>query len=252
MLILMHCFFTANLVATWGALCIAASDLPLPAAEAEQPTSANIRASGEGFDRTVPGQLPTGWTVGITGAGTPNWSVVGDASAPSVPNVLQQSGEVPKGSFPLCLRDNGAPQQDGFVEVKFKAVRGKIDQAAGLVWRAQGATNYYVCRANALEDNVVLYRVENGQRKALDIAGRTGGYGVNTRVTPSEWHRLRVEFDGPRFRVFFDGKFLFEVVDATFPDAGKVGLWTKADSVTLFDDFTCGAKQVARPVSRRP
>jgi hypothetical protein len=146
---------------------------------------------------------------------------------------------VAKGSFPLCLR-GGAPLRDGFVEVRFKKLRGKIDQAAGLVWRAQSATNYYVCRANALEDNVVLYKVENGQRKALNVVGRAGGYGVNTRVAPAEWRQLRVEFAGPRFRVLFDGTFLFEVNDSTFPGTGQVGLWTKADSVTLFDDFNCG------------
>ena len=93
---------------------------------------------------------------------------------------------------------------------------------------------------------MVLYKVANGQRKALDIAGRTGGYGVNTRVTPSEWHRLRVEFEGPRFRIFFDGKFLFEVNDLTIRGAGQVGLWTKADSMTLFDDSIAGQNRRSR------
>jgi hypothetical protein len=97
-----------------------------------------------------------------------------------------------------------------------------------------------VCRANALEHNVVLYRVEAGTRKALDIVGRTGGYGVDQKVTPAEWHTLRVAFAGSRFRVFLDGTPLFEVEDATFGAAGMVGLWTKADSVTLFDDFRYG------------
>ena len=209
----------------------------LPAAEFLPEPKDNARR--ESFDGTVPGKLPAGWTAGITGEGVPRWSVVAEGAAPSAPHVLQQSGEVPKASFPLCLFD-GASLRDGFVEVKFKAVRGKIDQAAGVVWRAQSTTNYYICRANALEDNVVLYKVENGKRQTLSIVGREGGYGVDARVTAGEWHALRVEFRGPRFRVTFDGKALFEVEDATFTAPGKVGLWTKADSVTLFDDFRCG------------
>ena len=188
------------------------------------------------FDAAVAGQMPAGWTASITGEGSPRWTVERDPSAPSPPHALKQSAETPKPSYPLCLRQD--PQlKDGFVEVKFKVVSGKIDQAAGVVWRAKDARNYYVCRANALEDNVVLYKVENGKRQALDIVERSGGYGVNTRVTPREWHTLQVEFTGPRFKVSLDGKPLFEVEDRTFPDAGLTGVWTKADSVTLFDDF---------------
>jgi hypothetical protein len=130
--------------------------------------------------------------------------------------------------------------RDGFVETKFKTVSGEIDQAAGVVWRARDATNYYVCRANALENNVVLYKVENGKRTALDIAGRTGGYGVDVPVAPARWQTLRVTFEGTVFRVRLDDRELFTVEDATFLDAGRVGLWTKADSVTLFDDFRWG------------
>jgi hypothetical protein len=132
--------------------------------------------------------------------------------------------------------------QDGFVEVKFKSISGKEDQAAGVMWRAKDADNYYICRANALEDNVVLYKTENGKRKSLDIVGRKGGYGVEMKVASQTWHALRVEFVGNRFKVLLNGKHLFDVEDKTFTDVGKVGLWTKADSVTLFDDFSYGAK----------
>ncbi len=207
--------------------------------------TANSRDSGSatvgriGFELDEPGRLPQGWVAAITGVGAPRWNVVSDTTAPSPPNVLKQSGEVPKPSYPLCFKE-GSSIKDGFVEAKFKAVRGKVDQAAGVVWRVQNSTNYYVCRANALEDNVVLYRVEAGQRKALDIVGRTEGYGVDTKVTPASWHTLRVEFVSSRFTVFLDGARLFEVEDGTFADAGMVGLWTKADSVTLFDDFGYG------------
>ena len=124
--------------------------------------------------------------------------------------------------------------------MKFKAIAGSEDRAAGLVWRARDANNYYVVRANALEDNVVLYKTVNGVRSALDIVGRKGGYGINVPVPANQWHGLRVDFSGSRFRVLYNGKQLFEVEDSTFSDAGKVGLWTKADSVTLFDEINYG------------
>ena len=191
------------------------------------------------FDDAPNGEVPRSWTVAITGEGNPVWRVAADASAPSRTNVLQQSSETPKPSFPLCLKDQSA-LRDGFVEVKFKTVSGKTDQAAGVVWRAKDKGNYYVCRANALEDNVVLYKLENGQRKALDIVGRQGGYGAQAKVSPAQWHTLRVEFTGSRFKVLLNGKDLFEVEDTTFAASGMVGLWTKADSVTQFDDFIYG------------
>jgi hypothetical protein len=130
--------------------------------------------------------------------------------------------------------------KDGFIQIKFKAVAGAEDRAGGVVWRARDANNYYVARANALEDNVVLYKTVEGVRSALDIVGRKGGYGVAISVPADAWLTLRVEFKGSRFRVLYNGRQLFEVEDSTFPDAGKVGLWTKADSVTLFDEVTYG------------
>jgi hypothetical protein len=188
------------------------------------------------FDETKAGSAPAGWTLTKTGRGSPVWRVEVDASGPSKPNVLKQSGEA---TYPLALFD-ASNLRDGFVEVRFKPVSGREDQAAGVVWRARDTDNYYVCRANALENNVVLYKTEKGKRSSLDIVGRSGGYGTKTEVAKSQWHTLRVEFAGKRFKVIFDGKPLFEVEDTTFADAGKVGLWTKADSVTLFDDFAFG------------
>ena len=190
------------------------------------------------FDDAKPGELPENWTGTQTGKGDPKWTVEKDDTAPSKPNVFKQSGEA---TYPVALKDDSS-LKDGFVEVKFKAVSGKEDQAGGVIWRAKDADNYYICRANALEDNVVLYKTENGKRKSLDIVGRKGGYGVETKVAPQQWHTLRVEFAGNRFKVLFNGKHLFDVEDKTFSDAGKVGLWTKADSVTVFDDFGYGAK----------
>ncbi len=187
------------------------------------------------------GKAPAGWTTAITGKSKPAWSIEKVDDAPSKPNVLKQSAETPRASFPLCVHAS-AVFTDGRVEVKFKALSGKVDQAGGLVWRYTDPNNYYVCRANALEDNVVLYKVEKGKRSSLEIVGRKGGYGVKAKVPPRKWNTLRVDFKGPRFTVSLNGKELFKVDDATFSKAGKVGLWTKADSVTLFDDFNYGGK----------
>jgi 3-keto-disaccharide hydrolase len=201
------------------------------------PTSMAL-AQSVNFDDTKPGELPTNWTGTETGKGDPKWAVAKDGTAPSKPNVLKQHGEA---DYPVAFKEDTSVK-DGFVEVKFKLVSGKEDQAGGVIWRAKDADNYYICRANALEDNVVLYKTENGKRKSVDIVGRKDGYGVKEKVPPGHWHTLRVEFSGNRFKVLFNGKHLFDVEDDTFKNAGKVGLWTKADSVTLFDDFSYGAK----------
>jgi hypothetical protein len=200
-----------------------------------------VIADTANFDNTKPGELPAGWVAKIAGPGEPKWTVQKDDTAPSRPNVLKQSGWTPRPSFSLCIKTNSS-LKDGFVEVKFKPVSGTNDQAAGLVWRYRDAENYYVARANALEDNVVLYKVEKGKRTALDIVGRAGGYGVKERVSAQQWSTLRVNFAGLRFTVLLNGKELYAVEDTTFPEAGAVGLWTKADSVTLFDDFSYGDK----------
>ena len=188
------------------------------------------------FDSAAAGAPPDGWTLTMTGRGQPKWSIETEPTAPSKPNVLKQSGQA---TFPVALK-NGTSIRDGFVEVKFKALAGSEDRAAGLIWRAKDADNYYVVRANALEDNVVLYKTIKGVRTPLDIIGRKGGYGVNAPVPPNQWHTLRCEFAGIHFKVSYDGKLVFEVEDATIKDAGMIGLWTKADSVTVFDDLTYG------------
>ena len=188
------------------------------------------------FDGDTSGAPPKGWTLTMTGRGTPKWTVERDDTAPSKQKVLKQSGEA---TYPLALKD-GTSIKDGFVEAKFKAISGSEDRAGGLVWRARDADNYYVVRANALEDNVVLYKTVKGVRNSLDIIGRRGGYGVEQAVPPNQWHMLRVEFLGTRFKVIFNGKPLFEVDDSTFAEPGMVGLWTKADSVTAFDAFAYG------------
>src|SRR5262249_14032838 len=141
-----------------------------------------------------------------------------------------QSGEA---TFPVCLKDDSSVK-DGFVEVKFKPVSGKEDQAGGVVWRAMDSDNYYIARANALEDNVTIYHTIKAKRVSFKS--------TNTQVTSGIWHTLRVDFVGNRFTVTFDGKKVIEASDGSFSDAGKVGVWTKADSVTLFDDFSYGQR----------
>ena len=188
------------------------------------------------FETDAVGATPKGWTATKTGRGEPKWTIEQDQTAPSKLRIVKQSGQA---TYPLLLKDD-TDIKDGFIEMKFKAVAGSEDRAAGLVWRARDANNYYVVRANALEDNVVLYRTVDGVRRALDIVGRKGGYGIDVSVPANQWHGLRVDFNGSRFRVRYKGKQLFEVDDSTFSDAGKVGLWTKADSVTLFDEVTYG------------
>jgi hypothetical protein len=182
------------------------------------------------------GAAPQDWTPTLTGSGDPKWTIESDRTAPSKLTVLRQSG---RATYPLILKDD-TNLKDDFVEMKFKAITGSEDRAVGIVWRAKDANNYYVVRANALEDNVVLYKTVNGTRSSFDIVGRKGGYGVSVAVPSDTWHTLRIDFKASRFRVSFDGKQLFEVEDSTFADAGRVGLWTKADSLTLFDEVTYG------------
>jgi hypothetical protein len=188
------------------------------------------------FESAQTGAAPAGWTATLTGSGNPKWTVESDATAPSKSKAIKQSG---RATYPLLLK-NDTSIKDGFIEVKFKAVAGSEDRAAGVVWRAKDANNYYVARANALEDNFVLYKTVNGTRSPLDIVGRKGGYGVSVPVPANVWHSLRIDFKGAHFTASFNGKQMFEVEDSTFTDAGKVGLWTKADSVTLFDELTYG------------
>jgi hypothetical protein len=193
-------------------------------------TAACVLADTINFDDAEVGKPPPGWIGTKTGSGAPHWTVVGEDSAPSKPNVLKQSGEA---TYPVCIKEHSSVK-DGFVEVKFKPVSGKEDQAGGVIWRCKDADNYYIARANALEDNLTIYHTLKGRRVSFK--------NVNTKVASGEWHTLRVDFEGNKFTVTFDGKKLIEATDDSFADAGKVGVWTKADSVTLFDDFTFGSK----------
>jgi hypothetical protein len=190
--------------------------------------STTALAGAASFDDAPVGNAPVGWTATSTGQGEAIWSVEKDDTAPSPPHVLKQSG---RATFPVCIKSD-TRLKDGFVQVKFKPVSGKEDQAGGVLWRCKDADNYYIARANALEDNVTIYHTVGGRRVAFKS--------VDTNVASNAWHTLRVDFTGDRFTVNFDGTKVIEARDDTFTDAGAVGVWTKADSVTLFDDFTYG------------
>src|SRR5713226_6102522 len=196
------------------------------------------------FDNSVPGKLPAGWTVAMTHDGAPpRWEILRDESAPSQPYVLGQvSRDATAGRFPLAIWDAIAIQ-DGEVSVAFKAVAGVVDQAAGIVWRYQDPNNYYIVRANALENNVVLYKVENGVRLSIRPKGLPSrSYGVRHDIPRGSWNTLRVAFTDNAFVVFLNGERLFEAEDGTFTKAGRTGLWTKADSLTYFNEFTVTGK----------
>ena len=182
------------------------------------------------FDKDSAGAAPPGWTCGVTGRGSPKWLIEADPSAPSQPNVLKQSGQ---GTFPWCARREVAIS-DGFVEVKFKPLEGREDRAGGLMWRWKDGDNYYIARANALENNVSLYHTTRGSRRTIKY--------VDAPVAAGQWHTLRVDFAGKRIKVSLDGKPYIELEDDHISGAGAVGVWTKADSVTAFDDFSWSGK----------
>jgi hypothetical protein len=188
------------------------------------------------FTADAVGSPPAGFRFGHTArVGAPGrWVVQADGAN----KVLAQADPDPtRARFPVAVV-TGVSAADVDVSVRFKPVSGKVDQAAGLVWRFRDEDNYYIVRANALENNVVLYKVENGRRTDLPVKGEGRTYGKKATVPSGAWSTLGVVARGPRFEVHFNGAKLFEVEDTTFAGAGAVGVWTKADSITLFDDLT--------------
>jgi hypothetical protein len=214
--------------------------LPLVAGSPAHSAEHTVAPTVTTFDGAELGRPPSGFTTALTGGGGPvSWLVQEDPTAPSGSKVLVQTSADTTGSrFPLCVYD-GVSTADGTFSVVFKPLSGTVDQAAGLVWRYQNPANYYLVRANALEGNVVLYKVENGRRSDLKPVGSGFlAYGRKAAVVRDRWQTLKVEVRGSRFSVFLGGEHLFDVEDSTFGAPGKVGLWTKADSVTAFDDLT--------------
>lgn len=192
-------------------------------------TPVAVHAEAITFDQETAGKPPSACTPGVTGSGSPKWMIEADSGAPSAPNVLQQSG---RGTYPWCVKKD-VSLADGYVETMFKALSGRSDQAGGVVWRWKDKDNYYVARANALENNVSLYYTLGGDRKTIRY--------VDAPIPINTWLRLRVEFAGKRIRVMLNGKTYIDLEDDHLTGAGAVGVWTKADSVTSFDDLRYGA-----------
>lgn len=190
------------------------------------------------FEKDKAGSPPSGFETALTGSGRPGvWVVVGDETAPSGRLVLAQTDADPTSyRFPLCVLES-VTAKDAEISVKVKPVSGRGDQGAGIVWRYRDKDNYYIVRANALEGNVVLYKVQNGRRTDLPLKGVGRTYGKKTAVPSGAWSTLAVNVKESLFEVAFNGTRLYEVEDRTFLEAGKIGLWTKADSVIRFDDL---------------
>ena len=188
------------------------------------------------FEQAELGKLPPGFVEATGGPGMPaKWTIEEDPTAPAGKKVLSQtSTDDPSMRFPMCIHD-GLSAKDVTISVQFKAISGETDQAAGLVARWKDKDNYYIVRANSLENNVRLYKVENGRRQPQFGA-------KNIEVSKDKWHTLTLDVTGPSFTVSLNGQQLFTAEDSTFTTAGKVGLWTKADSVTRFDALTIQAK----------
>jgi len=188
------------------------------------------------FESDAAGKLPAGWTADKTRQGPGSeWQVVEDATAPAGKRVLAQvssAGENPQ--FNLCVV-NDSKIADLDLSVRLKAHSGKLDQGGGLVWRYQDAQNYYIARWNPLEDNFRVYKVVSGKRSQMDTA--------KVKADPQSWHAIRVVHVARSLRCYLDGKLLLEAGDDEFSKPGKVGLWTKSDAVTHFDDLVLRAAE---------
>jgi hypothetical protein len=175
------------------------------------------------------GRPPSGFQFARTGNGGPSiWTVVDDPTSSAGRVIEQSSSDRADYRFPLAILETFVAKNVE-VSLRFKPVGGRVDQAGGIAVRVVDADNYYVVRANALEDNVRFYRVVKGRREQL--------HGVDTKVATNQWHTLGVKAQNDRFTIEFNAKPLFATSDKTFSGAGKIGLWTKSDSVTRFDQI---------------
>jgi hypothetical protein len=201
-----------------GALDLSSSSAPMPI----------------NFDADKPGSPPVGWTFGRTGSGEPGSWVVeeGQPLGASGRILVQRSTDGTDNRFPVAFAPQ-SPFADGSITVRCRPISGKVDQACGVVLRAKGENDYVVARANALEDNVRLYNVTKGSRKQFA--------GWNGKVTSGEWHTLSLSARGDEYVVTFDGKEIIREKNREQAGPGRAGLWTKADSVTAFDDVAIAA-----------
>jgi hypothetical protein len=175
------------------------------------------------FEADAPGRIARGFTNEIG-----KWEVAEDGRN----HVLAQRAENGDRVFNVTLV-GATSYKDLDLSVRVKAVAGENDRGGGLVWRAKDKDNYYVARYNPLEPNLRVYKVENGVRTQLDHA---------EAPKDAEWHTLRITMSGREIFGYLDGKKLLEAEDSTFPDVGKIGLWTKSDARSYFDDLTVAGK----------
>lgn len=184
------------------------------------------------------GKLPPHWTVAKTGAGEGSaWKVVAETSAPGkTGHALMQTAKSPNAVYNLCIRD-GSKLQDGEISVKLKTLHGELDQGGGLVWRYKDANNYYITRYNPLERNFRVYRVVDGKRSQLATK-------EDVELPSDKWFTVAVKQHGQNIECTLNGAHQLKVEDKTFTESGQVGLWTKADAQTLFDEL------LIRPVKR--
>jgi hypothetical protein len=186
------------------------------------------------FDNYKKGELPKDWFQFFNGKGThTDWKIVNEGT-----NLVmaQLSADNPNLHFNVVINKK-IVVKDAEISVRLKALRGKYDQGGGIVWRMQDKNNYYVVRYNPLEDNIVLYKMQEGIRSDLPLVGKGRTYGTTVKADGHKWNTLTVKIQGNLFTVYFNGKEMFKVKDDTFKSAGKIGLWTKADAVTYFDDL---------------
>jgi hypothetical protein len=187
------------------------------------------------FDKDRVGEIPKGWQVAETAAtGTPaKWEVVADGSSVGKPNAVALTSSQNRGrTFNLLLAKNTS-YRDLRISVMVKAGTGKEDQGGGPMWRAQDPNNYYIARWNPLEKNFRAYFVKDGKRKQLGSA--------DVKIDPNSWHEIEIEHKADKIKAKLDGKLLIEVEDKTFEQAGMIGLWTKADAATAFDNISVTA-----------
>lgn len=202
-----------------------------PAAPSQQPAAA---AKTFGFDADAVGAAPAGFEFARTGGGPEGkWVVETDKDKPANHVLAQTSADPTDDRFPLAVVKDGV-YKDVTLNVRARPISGNVDQGFGLVWRYRDANNYYITRCNADEDNCTIYHVVNGRRRAFQNRG--------VKVATNTWHTLKIEATDDHFVVTYDGQKVLDARDETFKEAGKVGLWTKADSVIQFDDLVIGGR----------
>jgi hypothetical protein len=201
-------------------------------AETQKPSAATSQIHFD-FENYTQDELPQNWTQSYIGSGDTQWKVIDDKGN----KVMAQLYSDNPGHHYNAVVNDSINLKNMTLSVRLKGISGRHDQGGGFIWRCQDKDNYYVVRANPLEDNMVLYKVENGKRTDLPLVGKGRTYGVDVPKLGNDWNNMKLIVEDDIFTIFLNGKELFKVQDSTFPNAGKVGFWTKADAVTYFDDF---------------